>query len=268
VAHPLAPGLARLRELSGFLDAGLGRPPGGWTSLARLSADRSMLDDVLKRNALAYGGTRRIAANFVVGGVAWAAAGVPLALMTVARHAIAPEPDATFLHVDARGEARGAFFDDPSFCTLAGDPAGRHGRATTAEDVTALHEWMRARVVGSLTPFVAALSDLTSLSRRGLWGQVASSCGSVIVWAARLSGRGTAGIEEAQAFLTGPGWPFFDPPSFYRLHIGGEELVAMRRGVCCLSYKLADSPYCSSCPFISEGERETRQREEWRAGRG
>ena len=224
-----------------------------------------MLDDVLKRNALAYGGTRRIAANFLVGGVAWAVGGVPLALMTTERHAIAPDPDATFLQIDARGEARGTLYDDPSFCVLAGEPAARGGLASVAENVSEMHEWMRSRLVISLTPFVDALSDITNLSRRGLWGQIMSSCGSVIVWAAQLVEKGTAGIEEAEAFLKGPGPAFLDRPSFYRLHIRGEELVAMRRRVCCLAYKLADSPYCSSCPLISDEERESRHREEWNA---
>ena len=95
-----------------------------------------------------------------------------------------------------------------------------------------------------------------------------SSCGSVIVWAAQLAGRGTAGIEEADAFLNGPGAAFLDPPSFYRLHLRGEELVAMRRGVCCLAYRLSDSPYCSTCPLIPDDERDKRQREEWNAGQG
>jgi ferric iron reductase protein FhuF len=117
-------------------------------------------------------------------------------------------------------------------------------------------------------PFVDAVSDLTNLSRRGLWGQIMSSCGSAIVWAAQLAGRGTAGIEEAGAFLNDPGAAFLDPPSFHRLHLRGEELVAMRRGVCCLAYRLSDAPYCSTCPLISDDERDKRQREEWDAGRG
>jgi hypothetical protein len=32
----------------------------------------------------------------------------------------------------------------------------------------------------------------------------------------------------------------------------------MRRGVCCLAYKLSDFPYCASCPLISDDERNRR----------
>jgi hypothetical protein len=50
--HPLAPGLARLRGLSEFLNGDIGRAPGGWTSLARLSADWSLLDDASNETLL------------------------------------------------------------------------------------------------------------------------------------------------------------------------------------------------------------------------
>ena len=222
--HPVAAGLGHLRKLNELLSADLGRPPGGWTSLSRLSSDRSVLEDVVHRNALAYGGTRRIAANFVVGGVTWAVAGAPLALMAIERQAIAPQPDRTFLHLNARGEGSGPFYDDPVFCVLQGDVAAPHISAVVVEDVSALHEWMRSQLVDSLSPFINAMSDLTGLGRRGLWGQVASSCGSAIVWAAQLAGRGNAGILEADEFLNGPGAAFLDPPSFYRLHPRGARV--------------------------------------------
>ena len=222
--HPVAAGLGHLRKLDESLSAELGPPPGGWKSLSRLSSDRSLLEDVVQRNALGYGGTRRIAANFVVGGVTWAVGGVPLALMAIECQAIALQPDSTFLHLDARGEAGAPFYDDPIFCVLQGDIAARHISAVVVEDVSALHEWMRSQLVDSLTPFVHAMSDLTGLGRRGLWGQVASSCGSVIVWAAELAGRGNCGIMEADAFLNGPGAASLDPPSFYRPHLRGARV--------------------------------------------
>jgi hypothetical protein len=256
--HPLAADLERLRGMSDYLDAELRRPPGGWISLRRLIEDRRLLDDALKRNALAYKGTRRIAANFVAGGVTWATAGVPLALMVIERRAIALDPDLTFLRIDERGEVKGAFYDDPEFCVLPGDPAASHEQAVLVDDVSAMHERIRTRLIGSLEPLVEVLSDLAGLSRRSLWGQIASSWGSAIIWAAQLAGRGSAGIAEAEAFLRGSGPAFGDPPIFYRIQHRGQELVAMRRGVCCLAYKLSDYPYCGSCPLISDDERHQR----------
>lgn len=256
--HPLAAGLDRLRGMSDYLGAELRRPPGGWISLRRLIEDRRLLDDALKRSALAYKGTRRIAANFVAGGVTWATAGVPLALMVIERRAITPDPDITFLHVNERGEVKGAFYDDPEFCVLPGDPAASHERAVVVDDVPALHERIRTRQIGSLGPLVEVLSDLAGLSRRSLWGQIASSWGSAIISGAQLAGRDSAGIAEAEAFLRGSGPAFGNPPTFYRIRHRDRELVAMRRGACCLAYKLADYPYCGSCPLISDDERHQR----------
>lgn len=260
--HPLAARLDHIRELNDHLGAELGRPPGGWISLSRLVADRALLDDALKRTALSYEATRRIAANFVAGAVTWATTAAPLALMMLERRAIGPEPAATFIRIDERGQVNGVFYDDPSFCVLTADPAADHERACAVDDQPALHEWTRAHLVDSLQPLVCALSDLSHLGRRGLWGQITSSWGSIIVWAARLAGDASQGLQEAEAFLSGPGIALSNPPAFYRVHHRSEELVAMRRGVCCLAYKLSDYPYCGSCPLISDDERSRRLRDE------
>lgn len=192
----------------------------------------------------------------------WAATAAPLALMTLERRVIAPQPESTFVRVDERGEVSGAFFDDPSFCVLTGDPAAHHEQACAVDGVPALHGWMREQLVVSLQPLVDALSELSRLGRRGLWGQVASSWGSIIVWAAQLAGVGAHGMHEAETFLTGGGVAFSRPPTFFQIHHRGRDLVAMRRGVCCLAYKLADHPFCGSCPLISEDERDQRFRDE------
>lgn len=253
--HPLSSDLSHLGELSEFFGAKLGRPPAGWVSVEQLISDTRLLDEALKRNKLAYKGTRRIAANFVVGGVTWAATAAALALMATKRRAIAPDPDRTFVRIDVRGDASGAFYDDPLFCVLGSDPAAIHERAHVVDDVPAMHEWLRSRLVDSLSPLVESLSDLSGLGRTGLWGQVAASWGSVISWVSELADAETDGVAEAEAFLDAPGRAFSKVPSFYRIDHGAGQVVAMRRGVCCLAYKLAESRYCGSCPFISDEER-------------
>lgn len=256
--HPLRPDLDHLRGLSEYLDARIQEPPGGWVSLSELSTDERLLEDAVRRTALAYKGTRRIAANFLAGGVTWATMAVPLALMATKRRAIAPDPHTSFLKIDAREEAHGASYLDPSLGVLSGDPVAAYPKAETMQDVSALHAWMRSRSEQALAPLVEALAKISGLGRRGLWGQVASSWGSVIVWVAQLADASCSGVEEAEAFLTGPGHAFSDVPTFDRIEHRGRELVAMRRGVCCLAYKLADYPYCGSCPLISDDERHRR----------
>lgn len=257
-SHPLHADLDHLRGLSDFLDARIQDPTAGWISLAELSEDRARLDDALKRNALAYKGTRRIAASFLAGGVTWATTAVPLALMATTRRAIAPDPPTTFVRIDARGEAHGALFLDPSFCVLRDDPAATHPGAHTVRDVAALHGWMRSRCEDALAPFMESLTTASGLGSRALWGQVASSWGSVIVWASQLADASATGVEEAETFLMGPGRALASVPTFDRIEHRGRELVAMRRGVCCLAYKLEDYPYCGSCPLISDEERHRR----------
>jgi ferric iron reductase protein FhuF len=257
-AHPLLPDLGRTADLSEFFRAELGRPRAGWLPLENLTRERRILDDVLRRNQLTYRGTRRIAANFVAGGITWAATAAAVAMMSTRRRAIAPDPHRTFVHVDARGEASGVFYDDPSFCVLASDPAAGHERAEAVDGVSEMHDWMRSRLIESLSPFVDALSDLSGLGRKGLWGQVTGSWGSLIVWAAELGGAGSEGVVEAEAFLASPASEFRDIPTFYRIDHRDRQLVAVRRGVCCLAYKLADHAYCGSCPLISNDERTRR----------
>lgn len=256
--HPLVPDLVRLAQLNECFRAELGRPRAGWLRLEELSADRRILDDVLKRNKLSYKGTRRVAANFVAGGVAWAATAATVALMSTARRAIAPDPARTFVHVDARGDTSGVFYDYPPFCVLASDPAAGDERAEVVDDVSQMREWFRSRLLESLTPFVDALSELSGLGRKGLWGQITAGWGSVIVWVSELAGEGSRGIVEAEAFLDCPHRAFADVPTFYRIDHRGRDVVAVRRGVCCLAYKLSGHSYCGSCPLISDGERTRR----------
>lgn len=256
--HPLSSDVLHLSDLSEFFGAKLGRPPAGWVSLQRLTSDTRVLDEVLKRNKLAYKGTRRIAANFVAGGVTWAATAAALAMMTTKRRAIAPDPDRTFVRVDVRGDASGVFYDDPFFCVLGSDPVMIHERAHVVSDIPAMHEWLRPRLVDSLSPLVAALSDLSGLGRSGLWGQIAASWGSVISWVSELSDSGTDGVAEAEAFLDAPGHAFSKVPTFYRIDHQSGQVVAMRRGVCCLAYNLSEQRYCGSCPLISDEERTQR----------
>lgn len=255
--HPLSPDLDRLGELSEYLAGRIGQRQPGWIPLRRLTSDRLLIEDVLKRNELAYQGTRRIAANFVAGGITWAATAAAVAVMSTQKRAISPDPERTFIRVDERGEARGVVFQDPDFCVLPSDPVAIHERAHVAEDVAAMHEWMRARMVAYLTPLVDALSDLSGLGRKGLWGQVAASWGSVITWAAELTDSGD-GVAEAETFLDAPGPAFSNVPTFFRIDHASGKVVAMRRGVCCLAYKLSGHGYCGTCPLISEEERARR----------
>ena len=255
--HPLAIDLAYISGLNEYLGGTFCSHPADAVSLRQLGTDKRLLDDIVSRNKKTYKGTKRISANFVAAGITWAATAAPVAMMAIKSRAISPDPDETFVQPDRCGEVTGAFFQDPSFCVLSADPAAAHPRAHVVEDAAAMYQWMRVRLVAYLMPVIENLSALSGLGQTGLWGQVAASWGSVITWSSELSGYGD-GVREAEAFLHAPGRPFSKPPSFLRIERDNGHIVAMRRGVCCLAYKLSEQHYCGTCPLITDEERTRR----------
>lgn len=114
-----------------------------------------------------------------------------------------------------------------------------------------------------LRPLFAALSELTRLAPKILWGNAARQLDPILAQALALTG-GSAPIAEDQAHLLhSPEWPSGhgcapEPnPLFGRqrkVHrVDGDGRVAMRlHRQCCLHYLLPEEGYCGACPLAPQ----------------
>ncbi len=124
-----------------------------------------------------------------------------------------------------------------------------------------LSKHLRSALIKQAEPLIDALHDWSGFSRRGLWGQIASSWGSQFTGVLGYLNRHLEALERARAFFDVPDFIAGMSPGFYKVEHRGLTRIYHRRASCCLYYKLPNTRYCASCPLVCDEERIERNRE-------
>lgn len=128
------------------------------------------------------------------------------------------------------------------------------------DDVAALRAHLATEVVSHLEPLVRSLRARVRLGLPALWGAVSAQCARAFLLTERITGDPFAGRTEADAFFAAASPPLRARPTWHEFTHRDRHHVGMRRGSCCLAHELTSS-YCTTCPFTTRDERESRLRE-------
>lgn len=223
----------------------------GWTRADRL-ADAGSWPTIAREYADGLGGAApAVGGSCALQGYAWRVAG--LALGTWALTGAVIDLAAERLWVDLRGgRTLGIAAPAPRVA-----PGG--GAATPDDLATALH--------GHLAPVVAASCSVSRISSRVAWGNVASSCASVLglLDRARAPHERGAWRAAASAVLSSPAWPHAGLVAPLLVPDGADDALHHERATCCLIRLAPDHEPCASCSRLDADVRRARLRESVRS---
>lgn len=224
---------------------------GGWTRADRL-ADAGYWPMIAREYADGLGGAPpAVGGSCALQGYAWRVAG--LALGTWALTGAVLDLAAERVWVDLRGgRTLGVAAPDPRVAP--------GGAASTPDDLAAaLH--------GHLAPVVAASRTASRISSRVAWGNVASSCASVLglLDRARAPHERGAWRAAASAVLSSPAWPHAELVAPLLVPDGADEALLHERATCCLIRLAPDHEPCASCSRLDADVRRARLQESVRS---
>jgi hypothetical protein len=151
-------------------------------------------------------------------------------------------------------------FLDPTCTVLASDPRARESGCTVVALQEALQDALRTSLESYCAALITALRPHCTLNARTLWGLATDRHAQIFLLACELLGTPARGEQEILALVNGKK-TFFSPlTSAIEVDLGDHKHWIVNASSCCLSYKLPDEHYCSTCPLLSLEERLARFR--------
>jgi len=255
--HSLAGTLERTTKLSTYINLELGAPAGeNWFTPAELlSKHTPHLDEMWGRIAAHYETTDKgYLKQTVFGNAIWQPVVSGLACYLADRRVPDLSAGNVVLHLDAEGWVDRVALKAPRFACLPDDPAATDPQAVVVPDLDALR---RFYLQGLLTEYLELLME-TMKSRykyglRAMQETLADRVVGTLIWLLKELGEAGRVYDEVAAFSAL--LPFKTKSGVLEIPYGGRCELFLKRASCCLSYKLPQYSYCTSCPLQSEEER-------------
>lgn len=260
--HPLAATLHRVSSLGGRARAGLGlvgRPLETWalaTELADVPSPR--LEQSLRRVAV-HSGTadRLVMTSRFFGSYVWQLAAAALGCYLATNRVPDVSAENVAVHVGDDGRIDEVRFLGGGFAVLAGDRAADHPDAVVVPDRAALRELLVRRLTTHhLEELIVALQAQRGLGTRALWAAVEDRCLGALLWLGKCLDLAVDLEREADALRRTP--PFVGTSQIIAVESEHGRDLRLKRGFCCLVYRLDDHAPCSTCPLRSAGAGERR----------
>ncbi len=233
----------------------------GWLACDDLLAvDGAELDRWLASIAARYQAPPETAACYLLGWYTYGLAACPVTLLIMERRVPDLRPCNVSIH-----RTDGLWVDrtklhSPAVTVLPGDPAIGTPGVVTVEDLPALRCQLAVGLLAHLTPLVDALRPRARLGLRVRWGLVADSLAAAFLAAGRAIGDQPRARREADALFDAAGDTLRSRPAWVPVEHGGQCHLFLRRAACCLAYKTPGSCHCTSCPAVSDTDRQHRLR--------
>ena len=259
--HPLSEPLLRVNGLGGRARAGLGltgRPLDAWalaTELADLPSPR--LEWSLRRVGIHCGtADRLVMTSRFFSSYVWQLAVAALGCYLTSRRVPDLSAENVAVHVGDDGRVDEVRFLGGGFAVLACDLMAEHPDAVVVADLAALRELLVGRMTtGHLEELILALQAQNGLGTRALWAAVEDRCLGALLWLARRLGCIEQAKHEALALSKTP--PFVGTSGIVSVQTEHRRELILKRGFCCLAYRLDGKDRCSTCPLrtANNGER-------------
>lgn len=237
----------------------VGPPEGaGWTSVAGLLADPSLVAGFVAELRDRHGGRSDVAGSFLAAELTAVIAGPLAGVLVEQRRGWPLVVDRLWVHRHDDGWFDGVAVEGATVWVLPDDP-DRGDESAAVLDSEELDRAVGAQIVAVLTELFAAIRRQAPYGLRGMWGATADGLASTATWRARQRDEdGAAAFEDAmrvvdQIAAVAP-YPITRPTLTTVDWSGGTSHFATK-GTCCLWYR-ADpdsSPtgdgYCAACPL-------------------
>lgn len=231
------------------LSATCGPAPDGWRRSSDTISDPVAVCELLDQACQIYKmDDRQVAASFLVLGYFWHPMVVAIACYLLDQRAPDLSPGALAVHL--RG---GVTFTSPRCWALPGDPAAGHPDVTVVSDLDAL----RAQIVGQLeqhaAPLFATLRSVAPYGVPAMRTNYTDRLASAVLWLAEQLDDLDIARGEVPAFVS-----LASPKSrsgVIEIEHEGRSGVFLRRGGCCLNYRLPGRDKCDTCCLIPLDDR-------------
>ena len=131
------------------------------------------------------------------------------------------------------------------------------GRFVMAADEREAVDTLHASLAAAVRPVVSALAARGPLRARVLWLSASDTVAGGLLWLGELLGAEARAAAVAVELLRRPGSPFVSPRAEVRTYRAADASRTVHvRATCCLSWRLRDGSWCSTCPVVDERERE------------
>ncbi len=241
-SSPIEDTLARASAALPYLGARFGALPDGWRLSADLVHDPAAVRDLLDQVCQWYEmKDRQVAASFLVLGYFWYPMASAVACYLTERRL--PALGAGNVAVHPRD---GVAFLSPRCYVLPDDPAAYHPEAVVLDDEGAL----RARLVGQLeadhaAPLFATLRTVAPYSVTAMRANYLDRLASAVLWVSEELGKPDLARHEVPALVA-----LANPRTrtgLLEVEEAGQRGVFLRRGGCCLNYRLSGKEKCDTC---------------------
>ena len=255
-ASPLQATLERAASLSDYLEVSLGTPTGeDWFTPAACFDDEGVLETLWTRTAGAAGtGERAYLKQSVFGSYIWGLTVSGLSTYLLDRRVPDLSAKNTVLHVDKQGWVDALALVTPRFACLPDDPAAGDPHVTVVADLDALRRfYLRTLLEEHVGAFMEVMKSRYKYGRRAMQETLADRIVGTLIWLLKEQGEKERIGGEVEAFSSL--LPFKTRAGVLEVPFEGCCELFSKRASCCLSYRLPQYGYCTSCPLQSEKER-------------
>lgn len=245
---PLAATFQRLNTLP-HIQVQLGVPQGeGWFTLASLGT--ALMDDLMQQ--FLPDGDRKAQAVSYFARINWLSCAVAVGMYLTEQRCPILHPDKVWVHFNTTGSTDAVALADSHFYALTTDPDASAPEAMLLRDQAALRDMLRQQLEAHLLGVIEHLHRATRLGKPALWINLADRIG----WALLTMGSQQFSPDQCAAemdlLLQAPGSPLNGNTGITLVEHEGQCQPFLKRGGCCLFYKLPGNTYCATCPIQSD----------------
>ena len=240
--------------------ASYGDLPIGWRRSADVVSNPDAVRELLDQICAVYGmADRQIAASFLVLGYFWYPMAGAIACYLLDDRV--PDLALDSVGVDLRG---GVVFTSLRCFGLPGDPDADHPDLTVVADRAALRACMVRQLEEHAAPLFATLRSVAPYGINAMRANYEDRLGSAILWICEQIGDMERAREELPAFIALTREK--SRTGIIELEYEGRSGVYLRRGGCCLNYRIPGNEKCDTCCLRPLDERLILLRDYLRAG--
>lgn len=253
---PLQDTLTQAAAFSEYFKVSLGTPPGeDWFAAQAFVDDERALETLWNRAAEAAKTTdRAYLKQSVFGSYLWLLCVSGIGTYLLARRVPDLSAGNTVLHLSPEGDLDELALREPRFACLPDDPAAASPHAVVVPDMDALRRfYLRVFLDENVAPFMDTMKVRFKYGLGAMRETVADRVAGTLIWLLKDQGKGARVREEVDAFLAL--LPFKTKSGVLEVPYEERCELFLKRASCCLSYKLPQYGYCTSCPLQPEAVR-------------
>ncbi len=255
-ATPLQATLTQAAALNEDFKVQVGTPTGpDWFTPAAFLDDPAVLDLLWTRTAEGAETTDRpYLKHSVFGSYIWLLMISGIGTYLLARRVPDLSAANTALHVNEEGWIDALALLRPRFACLPDDAAAADPDATVVPDRGGLRAYyLETLLNGHLEPFMDVMKARYNNGLRAMQETFADRVAGTLIWLLKEQGGEARVREEVAAFLAL--LPYKTKSGVLEVPFEGRCEPFLKRASCCMSYRLPQHGYCTSCPLQPTEER-------------